>query len=275
MEQKGFVSDRCELNRQIRADNDLLHKLQATVAKLEQSTKTAISEMAKTMEMLRQQIFILCYKIGYAQKGQRVLNETLDTQRVFLKRYDTIDGKIKALGKRRKELLAQHDVTPILNIVKRNKLMQQITTVIEDREELKTEKNVMLQELRNKGFDDIKTLRQNIAETEATVVRLAYSERQSSAARDEVISKYQSMSEQTNKLDVALLSSEREIIRITMMEGGIEKLRKIYGEHYDVSIARRAEADLRHLAGEQDVKESPSNEKCAGKEPQAHNDYER
>lgn len=253
MEQKGFVSDRCELNRQIRADNDTLHELQATIAKLEQSTNMTIAEMAKTIEKLRQQIFILCYKIGYAQKGQRVLNERLDVQLEFIKQYDTVDGKIKSLGKCHKELLAKLDTTHILNIVKRKSLMQQITTVIEDREELKTEKSVMLQELRSSGIDDIKTLRHNIAETEATVARLADSEQKSASARDEAASQVKSMMGQADELDATMLTSSREALRPSLMSAAHEQLCQNYGKHFDETLARKAEKFVYCMLNENDL----------------------
>lgn len=46
MEEKGFVSDRCELNRQIRRDNALLKSLKAAIAKLTDSLKRSIPAVA-------------------------------------------------------------------------------------------------------------------------------------------------------------------------------------------------------------------------------------
>ena len=38
--EKGFFSDRCELNRQIKADNALLRELKAQMKKMAQAVKT-------------------------------------------------------------------------------------------------------------------------------------------------------------------------------------------------------------------------------------------
>lgn len=53
MEKKGIVSDRCELNRQIKADNALLRELRAAVKELTQKVIQSLPELAKAMETLR------------------------------------------------------------------------------------------------------------------------------------------------------------------------------------------------------------------------------
>ena len=50
MEKKGIISDRCELNRQIKADNALLRELKAAVKKLAQTVIHSLPELAKSME---------------------------------------------------------------------------------------------------------------------------------------------------------------------------------------------------------------------------------
>ena len=50
MEKKGIISDRCELNRQIKADNALLRKLRGQVKKLAMAVKNTIPALAEAME---------------------------------------------------------------------------------------------------------------------------------------------------------------------------------------------------------------------------------
>ena len=51
MEKKGIVSDRCELNRQIKADNALLRELKTTMKKLMQAVKVSIPALAEAIEL--------------------------------------------------------------------------------------------------------------------------------------------------------------------------------------------------------------------------------
>lgn len=53
LEAKGIISDRCELNRQIKADNALLRELKAAMKKLMDAVKNTIPALAEAMESLR------------------------------------------------------------------------------------------------------------------------------------------------------------------------------------------------------------------------------
>ena len=50
MEKKGMIADRCEINRQIRADNQMLRELKAKVAKLAEAVEKSIPIIAETLE---------------------------------------------------------------------------------------------------------------------------------------------------------------------------------------------------------------------------------
>ena len=70
MEKKGIISDRCELNRQIKADNALLRELRGQVKKLAQTVKNTIPALAEAMENLRKNLLLFCYQMGYLRKGK-------------------------------------------------------------------------------------------------------------------------------------------------------------------------------------------------------------
>ena len=75
LESMGIVSDRCELNRQIRADNKLLRELKASVKKLMDAAKNTIPSLAKAMESLRAKMIIFCYQLGYICKGKSSISK--------------------------------------------------------------------------------------------------------------------------------------------------------------------------------------------------------
>ena len=53
LELQGIKADRCELNRQIRADNKLLRELKAQLAKLSKVVENTVEHIAETLERLR------------------------------------------------------------------------------------------------------------------------------------------------------------------------------------------------------------------------------
>ena len=81
LEKKGIISDRCEINRQIKADNALLRELKATVKKMMQAVKNTVPAIAEAMEKLRKNLLLFCYQLGYLRKGKERLNTSLNMLR--------------------------------------------------------------------------------------------------------------------------------------------------------------------------------------------------
>ena len=69
LEKKEIVSDRCELNRQIKADNDLLRELREQVKKLAQIVKATLPALAEAMENLRKNLLLFCYQLDTVDKS--------------------------------------------------------------------------------------------------------------------------------------------------------------------------------------------------------------
>ena len=60
---QGIKADRCELNRQIRADNKLLRELKAQLAKLSKVVENTVGHIAETLERLRSSLIMLQYRL--------------------------------------------------------------------------------------------------------------------------------------------------------------------------------------------------------------------
>lgn len=55
LQKKGIVSDHCELNRQIKADDTVLCELKAQMKKLAQTVKSSLPAIAEAMETVESQ----------------------------------------------------------------------------------------------------------------------------------------------------------------------------------------------------------------------------
>ena len=53
MEKKGIISDRCEMNRQIRRDNALLRQLKAEVQRLMEALKNTIARAIEPLQFTK------------------------------------------------------------------------------------------------------------------------------------------------------------------------------------------------------------------------------
>ena len=89
LERVGAVSARCELNHQIRADNKLIRELKALIAKLMQTVRMTLADIAHAMEQARQDIIVLTYGIFHNRKGCE-----MDVTGEYQERYDAADAAL-------------------------------------------------------------------------------------------------------------------------------------------------------------------------------------
>lgn len=172
MEKKGIVSDRCELNQQIKADNTLLRELKVAMKKLLQAVKNTIPSLAETMENVRRNMLILCYQLGHIRTGKYNVKQYLEAAKPELERYTSLVGEIKEKSKERKTLLAEKKNTPLWNVPKAKKLTSRIAELTEQIEELQTEKSMVLDYLRCADDNGVPTVRKEIAAQENSLQKI-------------------------------------------------------------------------------------------------------
>ena len=144
MEKKGMISDRCEINRQIRADNKMLRELKAQVAKLAQAVERSIPVIAETMEAIRNHMIFTQYHLLHNEMQKEMIHDWLEHFHPILDKYNNVKKKLKAKIAETKELNLQKGKTSILNPIQHIKLNQQLTTATEEIEELKSRKEQLI-----------------------------------------------------------------------------------------------------------------------------------
>ena len=144
MEKKGMIADRCEINRQIRADNKMLRELKAKVAKLAEAVEKSIPIIAETLEVIRNHMIFTQYHLLHNEMQKEVIHDWMNHFNPILNKYYTVKKKLKAKVTERKELNVKKEKTSILNPIQHIKLNQQLTTVTEEIEELKSRKEQLI-----------------------------------------------------------------------------------------------------------------------------------
>ena len=130
LERKGIVSDRCELNRQIKADNALLRELKAQVNKLLQAIKNTIPALAEAIESLREKMIVFRYQVRHILSGKEHIEKNLKILQPELTRYIRIAEQIKEKSNERKTLLAEKKAAPIIQILKHRELSRRIAELM-------------------------------------------------------------------------------------------------------------------------------------------------
>ena len=250
LEKKGIVSDRCELNRQIKADNALLRELKATVKKLMQEVKASVPALAEAMESLRANMVIFRYQIRYAGFGKHKLSESLNVLKPDLERYTLLVQQIKNKTKKRKTLLAEKKATPFYQFVAHNDLAKQIAELTEYLEELKSEKTMLLSSFDCNEDTGIAEVKKSVAAMEENLKRLTKQEEKYAAELEDALKQFSELREQAKDVDSAELSEQRIALQGEKIQSATSKIKAAYGEKFDPLILLDSKRDVSELLEE-------------------------
>ena len=232
MEKKGIIFDRCELNRQIKADNALLRELRGQVKKLAQTVKNTIPALAEAMENLRKNLLLFCYQLGYLRKGKERLNASLNTLRPALTQYNQLAKDIRDKTKERRSLLSEKKSFPAVHVFRHRELAAKIAALTEDLEELRSEKNLLLASLAYSEEDAADKFPKDIAAMEQSLKRLEEQEQKYSAELDAALNEYAGLREQAQGFDPVQLHEARHAIRPGKEQEAENRVQQVYGEKY-------------------------------------------
>ena len=233
LEKKEIVSDRCELNRQIKADNDLLRELREQVKKLAQIVKATLPALAEAMENLRKNLLLFCYQLGYLRKAKQRLNTSLNTLCPALTQYNQLTKHIRDKKKERRSLLSEKKALSAVHVFRHRELAAKIAALTEDLEELRWEKNLFLKSLSYTGEDAADKFPKDIAAMDQSLKRLEEQEQKYSAELDAALNEYAGLREQVQGFDPVQLYEARQAIRPGKEQEAENRAQQVYGRKYN------------------------------------------
>ena len=251
MEKKGIVSDRCELNRQIKADNALLRELKATVKKLMQAVKNTVPALAEAIEKLRSSMLIFSYQLRYIGVGKYNMGKRVEALKPELEHYAGLVQQIKEKSKERKNLLMEKKETPFYQMPKLHDLTRRIAELTEELEELKIEKEMLLRSLDCADDASISAVKKEIATMEGALQKLSEQEVKYSSELDETLEQYTELKEQAAGVDAAELMDARLAVREEKERSAVDRVKNAYGEKYDPMMMHNSRRDVTELLGEE------------------------
>ena len=252
LERKGMIADRCEINRQIKADNALLRELKAVVRKLGQAVKnTLLPVIAEAMENLRANMIVFRYQLRHIGRGRQRMKEYIHAVQPKLVRYTELVQEIRGKGKERKSLLAEKKETPFYLIPKQHELSRRIAELTEELEELKSEKAILLNSLDCEDDADISTVKKEIATLESGLKKLREQETKYSAELDDALKQYAELKEQATEMDSVELMEVRLDIRNEQERSAVDRVKAAYSEKYDFAMMAGSKQDVASLLREE------------------------
>ena len=256
LERKGIISDRCEINRQIKADNALLRELKAAVKKLGQAVKNTIPVIAEAMEKLLANMIVFHYQLRHIGMGKQRMKEYIHAVQPKLVRYTELVQEIRGKSKERKSLLAEKKETPFYLIPKQRELSRRIAELTEELEELKSEKDMLLHSLECSDDAGIATVKKDISTIEAALKKLAQQEEKYTAELNDALRQYADFKEQAAEFDPDELQDARLALRSVMERSAVDRVQSAYGNKYDPLMMYDSKRDVADLLNRHEKKKS-------------------
>ncbi len=232
IEKKGYKSERCEINRQIKADNKLLRELKKQYAKLVEAVKHTAASVSKVFETLRKNMICYRYNIEATSFWKMSKNIEVNVLRSKSDKHLKLYTELKEKVAKRTKLKAELDKIPKIQIFKRSELTGQINNLSEQIEELLFDKNMVLKELGCSDDKDIAKINERIYDiTEA----LAKMERHTDNCKDGIKNALQEFDElymQTSDMDSMELIEERLRIRPQTEQEAETELKAAYKDNF-------------------------------------------
>lgn len=253
LEEKGFVSERRALNRQIRADNALLRELKEQIRQLSKAVQMDISLLADALEKLCADMVIFCYQLSHIREGREKGLSDLRLLRQISDEYGKVDRNLRETRKARKALIAKKRELSPLHVFKHKELAAQIAEKTEDIEELKTRRASILRRAGCKEDAGSSELQQRMAMIEGMLQKLDEQERRFSALSDQTIQKFADLQGQAAQVDADKMNAARQSVRAKYQDAAKKKLEETFGERYllmrMMDSRRRAEQMMKGCSG--------------------------
>lgn len=218
LEKMGVISDKCELNRQIRYDNKLINQLKKHTQKLIDAIKENIPNIAEVLETLKNNMIILQYKIlsnsskkNYAEYKYQITNINLDE-------YKTVQKIIKDKEIKLSLLIKDKEKCNVFQFIKKNKLSEQITTLIEEIEEFRSYKSRILSKL-GCNENEVKNITKKLYDIKSTAKTFESQNQILNSQKEEYKSEFNKIKEENTQPVDKERDSIRDKIREKMFNG--------------------------------------------------------
>ncbi|ANU48016.1 mobilization protein [Enterocloster clostridioformis] len=250
LEQKGIMSNRCELNRQIKADNALLRELKSLVKKLMNAVKDTIPAIAEVMETVRRNMLIFRYQLLHIKSSKKGIADILRTSQPDFKRYRNVVNQIKDKICERRALLEEKKAVPVIQVSWHRALVQKIAGLTEDIEELKSEKALLLNQFGCVDDHGIAEVKRRITSLENSLNKLNQQEAKYIDELEAALAQYAEMQQQVVDMDAMELEATRQAIRPGKECETAQRLQDTYRKKYDSRLLTQSRKDISDLLHE-------------------------
>ena len=252
MERKGYTADRCELNRQIKADNAFLRELRCQIERIAKAVLDTIPAIARALEALRQKLLMLQYQVLHYRSEAWQAADDLRDIKPDLSRFDTLTAEIKSKTAQQRSLTNEKKQTPAWSLLKKRELTQRINALSEELEDLRTEKNRILASFVLTDDKDMEDIRRWTKQQEATIKTLNAQQDRCEQELNHALEEYEALFNHAVGFDPNTLWPERLKEREALTNETKAAIQTRFGADYSEKRLNFAEQELREMLPEEE-----------------------
>lgn len=250
LERKGIISDRCEINRQIREQNKLIRAIRDEITKLKNTIMTSVPALAKALETARKGILLLRYSWLYHTGAAKTLDARIQEIQPSYERFLEVRRFLREKSRQKKALTAELKALSPTSFLRRGDIKRELAAVTEDMGELKSELSMLLADFGKTDAEGMKDVKQQLDAMTASKTGLETIAAKAADSMDTEIEKFRALQEQAKTVNTAELHAARMELRGEMTAAVREKIKDTFGKSYDYDRFRQADRDVSELLGE-------------------------
>ena len=244
LESKGIVSDRCELNRQIRADNVLIRKLKELLSVV----KDVIQVFAEKLESIRDTLVETFDGQRQATVAHNYYWNQYATTTDRLDRLEALLPELKAKASEQKRIHKELEATSKIHFKKRKELAEKDAVLIEEVNELQSERSMLMQKLNLTDEKQIADQRTAIQPLETEADRQYELSQDFFVQHEQAKKDYDALDEESveQNIDRKELWQRQQTIRLENTSLLHDRLKAQYGKDFDESGFDGAVREMRY-----------------------------
>jgi mobA/mobL protein len=225
------------MNRQIKADNTLLHKLKELVNSIENTA----AKIAKKLESFRNNMIAAFYEIKHNKNTADEIQRDNRTIDILLREYNKVVQEIDETGTELENLKSDKATLPQIHIFKHNALSEQIEQA---ETKLKNRKFVLLDDMGIKSENDVSKIKEQQNNTKTALEKISNRNDMLAEYSEKEKAQYREIKDNLSLEELSAVQEERSHICEDGIKGVIQKLRDTFGKRYDYDIFKDAETDV-------------------------------
>ena len=264
LEKKGGISERCELNRQIRQDNQDIRYWKAFIEKLKQAavkvTETAVDvirDLAYMIESKRRDMIVGYYLLEHNDNANRNAEQYVARMEPILDEYMENHRKLKSAVRSRKDLIEERDALSPIHVFQRRELSDQIAALETDIRKLKKTESRILEKCGKKNHSEMKELQAYVAEVKSKAQSYPERREKQKSIIDKTIQVIRELFGRTKDVDSRTLTKERKAIRAKIEPEEITEIEKISGGKYSFLLHQQCKGKADKTIEDIEQKQKP------------------